>query len=395
MNLKILFVLPKFEFGGTVFSTFNMIRMLQKHGGYDIYIFPIISNGPVRHVYDDLNVLHSNFLLESSFANIHENKGFNKIRIIIGKIIKKGCEIITNNYSERLYVKVAETLQSKHHFDYVVSCQEGYSTEFVSYFNDCKRVAWFRSEMSVYLKKHISKERAERLASIYEKMDNIVCVSKTTRDDFAQYFPNIEHRILAIHNIQDVQDIVNKANENIPDPFDKQYYTLVSVGRIAPQKRFTYIPKIAYELVKDGKDKFRWYIIGDGNIMGEYDRLIEAIDKYGMHNYVKLLGSRVNPYPYIRSADALVIPSSYEACPRVVAEAHILKVPVISADYSSAREFVHDGVNGFVGSINEQKSIISKMIDNTDEWKTVISNCQKYEFDTDIILDKLLNIFSK
>ena len=61
---------------------------------------------------------------------------------------------------------------------------------------------------------------------------------KTTRDDFAQYFPAIDNRILAIHNIQDIQEIFNKANEVVSDPFDKKYYTLVSVGRMSPQKRF-------------------------------------------------------------------------------------------------------------------------------------------------------------
>lgn len=72
MNRKILFVLPKFEFGGTVFSTLNMIRMLQQHGGYDISVFPMIAYGPVRNVYDGLNVLDSDFLLDC-FLRIFKN----------------------------------------------------------------------------------------------------------------------------------------------------------------------------------------------------------------------------------------------------------------------------------------------------------------------------------
>ena len=248
--------------------------------------------------------------------------------------------------------------------------------------------------MTLYLQNHISEDRAKSLKFIYGRMNNIVCVSKTTRDDFAKYFPEFDKRILAIHNIQDIKEIFDKANEIIDDPFDKKYYTLVSVGRMSPQKRFADIPKIASKLVMDGLTDFRWYIIGDGNKNGEYDRLIEELKKYQMHEYVKVIGSRVNPYPYIQSADALVIPSSYEACPRVVAEAHILKVPVISADYSSATEFVHHCVDGFVGNIDELNFYIAEMIKGSDNSKTVIRNCKNFNFDTGYILKQLLNLFS-
>lgn len=395
MNKKILFVLPKFEFGGTVFSTFNMIRMLQRHGGYDISVFPMIEDGPVRNVYKGINVLDSNFLLESYYANRNEYAGLAKYKYLAGKAIDKVLFKLGLFSLDKLFDKVAADLQSKHHFDFVASCQEGDSTELVSHFRDCKRLAWFRSEMSVYLKKHISEERAKRLSSIYGRIDSIVCVSKTTRDDFAQYFPEIDERIIAIHNIQDVNEILKKASQKIDDPFDKQYFTLVSVGRMAPQKRFASIPKIASELVSIGLKNFRWYIIGDGNTAGEYDCLIKELDKYQMREYVKPIGSRINPYPYIQSADALVIPSSYEACPRVVAEAHILKVPVISADYSSAAEFVHHGKDGFVAPLENLKDYIALMIKQTEEGCIVTENCKSYQLDTDIILEQLLKVFSK
>ena len=394
MSKKILFVLPKFEFGGTVFSTFNMIRMLQQHGSFDIYVYPMIADGPVRQVYNGINVLNSDFLLESSFANLSEYKGVKKAAFITGKIIKRIVSCCSKNYNVKLFERVAYNLQKQYNFDFVTSCQEGDSTEFVSYFEDCKRIAWFRSEMSLYLKNHISEERAKGLKEIYGRMENIVCVSKTTRDDFAQYFPEIDERILAIHNIQDVQEIFDKANEPINDPFDKQFYTLVSVGRMSPQKRFAFIPKIASKLVEAGLTNFRWDIIGDGNKAGEYDRLVEEINRCKMYEYVKLMGSRVNPYPYIQSADVLVIPSSYEACPRVVAEAHILKVPVISADYSSAPEFVHHGIDGFVGTIDEQSHFIIEMMQGTEESKIVVRNCKNFKLNTDLILNQLLKLFS-
>lgn len=395
MKSKILFVLPKFEFGGTVFSTFNMIRVLGDFTDYDIYIYPMIADGPVRNVYTGLNVLPSDFLLESNFANINEYSGRKKVKIYLGKLIKRINLIFNKQYNQDLFRRVAEQLQRKYNFDFVASCQEGDSTEFVSYFPNCKRIAWFRSEMSVYLQKHISKEKAKLLNSIYCKFNNIVCVSNTTREDFAQYFPAIGERIIAIHNIQDTQDINNRANQLIRDPFDNRFFTIVSVGRMSPQKRFAQIPSIASKLITRGNKNFRWYIIGDGNTGGEYDRLLDEIDKLDMKEYVIPIGSRVNPYPYIKSADILVIPSSYEACPRVVAEAHILNKPVISADYSSATEFVNHGVDGFVSTIDNLDYYISAMMKKDGQASEIYSNCESFHFDSDSILQKLLKLFSK
>lgn len=391
---KILFILPKFEFGGTVFSTLNMIRMLEKVGKYQICVYPMISDGPVRHVYEGVNILNSDFLLESSLANLGEYTGIKNLKMIFGKLVRKSSGKNTHEYNQSLYVKLAKQLQSKHRFDFVVSCQEGDSTEFASYFKNCKRIAWFRSEMSVYLKRHISRERAAGLATIYNRMDSIICVSKTTRNDFARYFPDINDRILAIHNIQDTAEIIRKSEEPIEDQMDPAFFNIISVGRMSPQKRFASIPQIAHQIVDNGLTNFRWYIVGDGNKGGEYDLLLHNLDQYGMREYVKLMGSRVNPYPYIKSADILAIPSSYEACPRVVAEAHILHTPVISADYSSASEFVLNGYDGFVGSIDVQSELISKMIKGTEDAKTIVENCNNFKFDTDHILDQLLAVFS-
>lgn len=111
MNSKILFVLPKFEFGGTVFSTLNMIRMLQQHGGYDISVFPMIAYGPVRNVYDGLNVLDSDFLLDCFFANIQEYTGLHKLGVIAGKCINKICNMEGVYDKGKMYDRVAKNFK--------------------------------------------------------------------------------------------------------------------------------------------------------------------------------------------------------------------------------------------------------------------------------------------
>ena len=47
MKIRVLYVLPAFTFGGTVFSTLNMIMMLDKEK-YDISVLPMTYQGPVK-----------------------------------------------------------------------------------------------------------------------------------------------------------------------------------------------------------------------------------------------------------------------------------------------------------------------------------------------------------
>ena len=71
-----------------------------------------------------------------------------------------------------------------------------------SYFKKSNKIAWFRSEYSIYRTEY-SQIAFYKDQKIYPQFDKIVCVSKTTSVDFIKYFPNIGNKIIPIHNIQD------------------------------------------------------------------------------------------------------------------------------------------------------------------------------------------------
>lgn len=278
-------------------------------------------------------------------------------------------------------------------YNFVASCQELDSTYFASCFPNTKRIAWFRSEYSVYKHQNTQAE-LDRERRLYHRFNQIICVSQTTRDDFALYFEDIQDRIFAIHNIQDTDNIEKKATESVDDPFDSDIFNIVSVGRFAPQKRFSYIPKIASELKMRGL-KFKWYIIGDGNAGEEWDKTQKNIIKYDVADCIRCLGSRLNPYPYIASANLSVIPSYYEACPRVVIESKILKTPCVCADFSSAKEFVSSNVDGYVDTIDSIVNHIANMIYDKDLYNRIKNKCNTYSIDNKDIYHKLQKVFSK
>ena len=387
MNKKILFILPKFEFGGTVFSTLNMISMLSQY--YDIKVLPMVSYGPVKNTYSGVTLLDSNKIIEAVFIRRNEIEN-NCLLICFIKLLNRIFNFLGISLLRFIYPIIARRLMRENKFDFVVSCQEGDSTEFLSYFSGVKKIAWFRSEYSVYRTRHTQKFE-HRLHKIYSCIDNVVCVSKITRDDFVNWFPEMQHKTIAIHNIQNIDKIIQQSRDK-EDIIDKECFSIISVGRFAPQKRFSSIPQIANQLIQKGC-RFKWYIIGDGNIEGEMDRFNSQQYTYATNDYVISLGSRVNPYPYIANANLLVITSSYEACPRVVAEAQILNTPVISSDFSSAKEFVNDRTYGIVDTLENLYLHIARYINDRDYYEDIYKKCQNVPFANTEVLEQLLNLF--
>lgn len=394
-KVRILFILPGFNYGGTVFSTYNMISLLDK-SKYDIYVLAMSHQGGVKQLYKSFNLIGENLILAALMGRIaKESAIIKKFVFFIIKLFNRILLLFNIHLFDYLKRTYCEKLYKMHRFDIVASCQEGPATYLASCFFQTKRIAWFRSEYKFYMER-ITPNIYAKEQFIYEKMDCIVCVSNTTREDFIEYFPLLKNRIMAIHNVQDIDTILLKSKDEIDDvKFDNSLFTIVSIGRIDPQKRFSLIPELAAKLKYVGKFNFRWYIIGEGNVFGEYDKIQANIEKYDVSDSVICLGSKINPYPYIVSSDLLVNTSYVEACPRVVIESKILKTPVICADFSSAREFVTDGYDGYVDKVENLNIPIADMISNKFIYDKVKANCNKFVMDNQRVLEQLAVIFKK
>ena len=388
---KVLFIVPRFTFGGTVFSTLNMLSFLSKCN-LDIYILGMTHQGPVKDLYGAYNILPEYFILSALSGDYKNEKRFRKISFFFIEGLNLFLKKMGYNIERRIYSNLAQKIQNKEKFDIVASCQEGGATYFASYFNVSKKYAWYRTEYSHY-KNQISTIDLEYEQHCYALFDKVVCVSKTTRDDFVKYFQGIGEKVIAIHNIQNTDNIISKSQEDIDDQrFVTDDFKIVSVGRIAPPKQFPSIPEIAYKLKQRGAI-FIWFIIGDGNVDGQYDQLKENISKFKVDDCVKCLGSKINPYPYISKADLIVNTSSYEACPRVVIEAKILKTPVVCADFSYANEFVTNSYDGYVDRIDNLDEHIFTLIHSKEEYSRIKQNCDKYVIDNETIFKQLSDLF--
>lgn len=171
----------------------------------------------------------------------------------------------------------------------------------------------------------------------YDRLDHIFCVSESVRDIFLGKYPSLADRTSVMYNLQDFQRIRELAREEPDVPYDG--LTLATVGRLAKEKGQDLIPKIARRL-REGGYRFTWYIVGDGDNRETIEKEIEI---QGVGECVKLLGNKMNPYPYIKNCSLYVQPSYSEGFCLTTFEAKILNKPVVVTDVPVMRELFAEG----------------------------------------------------
>lgn len=200
------------------------------------------------------------------------------------------------------------------------------------------KLAWVHCDLE---KKEGMVASREKLLAQYTAYDRIVCVSENVRDSFIRLF-GMADRALVLHNVNDEDDIRQKAVSFIPEKHSGT--GMVAVGRLARQKGFDRLLSACALLKQDGYD-FRLQILGEGP---ERIALEQQIREEDLDSYVELLGFQKNPYPYLDHADLVVCSSRYEGLSTVVTEALILGKAVVTTPCTGMRELLGDSEFGLI-----------------------------------------------
>ena len=185
------------------------------------------------------------------------------------------------------------------------------------------------------------------------------------------------------------KEILSAAQEEIND-FPQNEFTIVSVGRLDPVKLHEQGVEVMKEL-KHRNLKFKWLVIGEGPLKNKVE---QRISEYQLQNEILLLGTRENPYPYIKKADVFLHLSKFEGYGIAIAEARILKKCIVLNDFTTASSHIKNGFDGVITSLNPNEiatEIEKLMLDKNLRKKYE----QNVSFDKDFamkILKKIENI---
>jgi glycosyltransferase involved in cell wall biosynthesis len=185
----------------------------------------------------------------------------------------------------------------------------------------------------------------------------LCAVSKTVKENSNKLGFNVQH---AIYNPLDIKRLRYLAEEY--QPCEEDY--LLFVGKLHKEKGIVELLESYHELLDKENINLKLIYVGEGN---SCKLLQDYIAEHGLERQVKLIGFLNNPYPYIKNAKLLVLPSYSEAMPYVAIESAVLETNYLVSDFPSAKEFFPDknvffmGDNASVFRENLKDKIISSL----------------------------------
>lgn len=190
-----------------------------------------------------------------------------------------------------------------------------------------------------------------------KSFDKIVCVSEALKREFAEEYQLPDNRLCVLYNLVNVPAILRQADMEISDMLSGKGYSLVTVGRLHHQKGQEMIPQVTRMLLDAGYDIY-WYLVGDGVLRQEIET---QCAKLHVTERVILLGSKNNPYPYIKKCDIYVQTSSWEGWGLTIQEARILRKPMVVTPLPVSYEQIVNDVNGLIANDMRPESMFESI----------------------------------
>ena len=393
---RILFMCINMNIGGTEKALLTMLNeigsskyditllMLEEYGGF---LNEIPSFVKVKYVNEYKNIKPlikepPKLLAKELIRNRKYLKG---LLILLNYSISK----ITNNTSY-YYKYISKNIRNIEE-DYDLAVAYAGPMDFITYFvlnkiKAKKKVQWIHFDIT---KIGFNKKFAEKN---YKKFDKIFVVSEEGKEKLINLIPALNNKIEAFFNIISCNLIENmsKNEKGFDDSFNG--VRILTVGRLSKEKGQDLTINVLARLKNEGYN-IKWYCIGDGPEKDNYKQIIKNLN---IENDYILLGSKLNPYPFMKYCDIYVQPSRYEGYCITLGEARCFDNPIVTTNFTGANEQIKNEVTGLICDISEEgiyKSV-KRLLDDKDLYTNININISKEIVDsTNEIskLDKVLN----
>ena len=385
---KIAILNYNMECGGTEKALLALLKAID-YSNYDVTLYLLYKKGPLL-----IEIPRQVHVEEVQFTNIKykyyisEIKEIGKIQTMMRKIQRKIYKVVNDvdyesgSIFNEVLNKVCLPVEN-----YDIVCDfSGYgsflSVMAAKLFNTPVRCMWIHDEKCDWLR------RIEFCLSSFNK---IFCVSKSVKQRFDSMYTQFADISQVFYNLIDTKEIKEKANKFEVSDIMNEQNTLLTVGRIVNQKGYDIAVRVAY-LLKARGNKFKWYFIGDGEKRKDMEKMI---NEYSLFDSIELLGSKTNPYPYMKKCDMYIQLSRNEGYPVVLIEARALNCVIVASDIPSIREQIINGKNGYLVDLNEEEEIAEKIeciLNNTLMCDTVKNNLQNELIDFSGDIQKLYDL---
>ena len=277
-------------------------------------------------------------------------------------------------------------------FDIAVAFYEGAPTRLLAAakLKRGKKMAWLHTSTELS-QKGKTEEDLRREQERYAEFERIVAVSQFVADSFSRLFPELSDRIVTAYNPIDVEGIRGKAADSVPFSRGPEPL-LVSVGRMTGAKAYDRYLRVVRDLKSRGFS-FQVWIAGGG----DRSELEVFCRENGLDN-VTFLGNQPNPYPLMKMADWIILPSRTEGLPTVVLESLALGKAVLATDCGGTREILGESEYGLLSENNETclcKALVGVLSDQIDRRQYELKALQRSrDFSLEARIPQIENILN-
>ena len=376
-KLKVLFRQRSMEMGGVEKVILSMLNGLDREK-FDMTICLNINQGDLR------NEIPSH-VKKVSIANGKEdfskNSLIQKLQLAKRKFkldkAQKNPKIADAVLKDQFDVEIAPTYAT-------------FSSVLNSSNKNSKKIGWFHSDITLPKLQPLVPEILKQIP----QFDYFIFGSQQTKDILIETYPTIkipENQV--IRNAIPIEELKKKSKEFVPQFPEKPIF--VSVGRLHSRKGFHKLMEAHAQLLKAGFDH-QIIIIGDGE---EKTNLKKQAQELGVTESFQLLGSLLNPYPYVKNADFFILPSESESWPLIIADSLILQKPIISTNVGGIPEMIAHDKTGFLVNyeVDEMYDAMKKFMTEPKYVEKIKENLTDIEkqFDNQKIFDAVENIILK
>lgn len=372
MKRKILFFLESLGGGGAEKVLSTIVKHIDAQR-YDVTVCVIAAGGK----YDDevATRVHLRSLLKSADAYHGVEKFWYRLKY----------HLIYDWLSPGWVYK----LLIPHNNDVEIAFVEGFATKVLSCSSNskAKKIAWVHCDLKSQpwpIQQGIYKDKTEE-EEAYRRYQRVVCVSQQVEQVMKNHYGL--SNTMTIYNPLDSEEIMRLSKQEGPFRVDTAKFNIISIGRLERVKGYDELIPIIRNIREEGKDVHLW-IVGEGS---QAPMLKSLVEEMGMGKHVTFTNFIKNPYSLMSQMDLFVCSSRAEGFSLVIAEALLLRLPVVSMNCAGPQELIQlFGVGCLCDSYEELEQEILKSV------KTVsTSQSVRFPFDVSIIIPQIEKVLAR
>lgn len=330
---KVLFVVHTLQMGGAEKVLLNLLKNINKEK-YDITVLALVNDGIYIEELKKIKGIKYKWVFQAFFKETRGNKEakYHKLSNKVMSMIWKWYIRKMKYFPKSVYRKGVK----KDKYDIEIAFLEGKVSKVVANSSnpDSQKIAWIHTDIHNVSGIPIFRNEKEEKKT-YDRFNKIVCVSNDVKEQFIKK-TGISDKLYVQVNPIDSTDILEKANEELPEEYRTDKTVVISVGRLVKEKGYDRLLEVHKKLLDEGYEHEVW-LVGEGR---EREGLEEYIEQHHLEKSVKLVGYSSNPYCYVKRADVFVCSSRIEGLSSAVLEATILEKPIVSTTCPGARDIL-------------------------------------------------------